>query len=114
MNRPTVDPFPPPVWLVPHRHPAIFRRQALGVRFRWPGPVGWAVVVASMVVGVLVDWPWLPVLPALAVILWTGVLTNAGKPLAGAIVAMGGLIVFNLVGMAALVAGMWAVVSLGL
>ena len=114
MTRPTVDPFPPPAWLVPHRHPAIFQRQALGVRFRWPGLLAWGGVLASMVVAALIQWPWLPVLPAFAVILWSGVLTNAHKTLAGALLAMAGLVLFNLVAMAALVAGLWTIAVLGL
>lgn len=92
-----VDPFPSPMWLVPHKHPDVFNRQVIGVRFRWPKLVGWVVLAASFVAAILLGWPWVPAIPFIFLAFWSGILTNKGKPLRGAVLLVTALFGVNIV-----------------
>lgn len=103
-NKPNiVDPFAAasPKWLVPHNHPDVFKRQALGVRFRWPGILGWVVLAAGFVLAILLNWFWVPAVPFIFLVFWSGILTNKGKPLRGAVLLMVALLGANVMVIAA-------------
>lgn len=99
-----VDPFPSPKWLVPHKHPEVFRRQALGVRFRWPAFWGWAILAAGVAVAFMTGWLWVAAVPFMFLVGWSGILTNKGKPLQGGVLLLVALVGANIAIIAAAIA----------